>query len=45
MRRRHCHLCSPTQIKISEWHVIAVCKGVGDVRRDTGVAGMLALYR
>ena len=45
VRRRHCPLCSPTQSEISEWHVVAVCKGVGDVRRDTGVAGMLALYR
>ena len=44
-RRRYCPLCGPAQVEISEFHVITSCRGVLDVRRETGVSAMLALFR
>ena len=43
-RRSYCPLCGPG-VEINERHVIASCKGVLDVRRGSGVSGMLALFR
>ena len=45
MRQRHCPLCLPRKVEISEQHVLSSCPAVEHVRRETGVSGVVNSLR
>ena len=45
VRQRHCPLCMPQRQEISEQHVLTTCPSVEQVRRVTGVSGLINSFR